>query len=438
MKAIVNANIYDYHRYLTNQYILFDEKIVEIGDMQAFDKVQARIDETTDADGMLLMPGHVIGHSHIYSAFARGISLKPFAPRTFSERLKQFWWKLDKHYTLDACYHSARVCGLEYLKSGVTTVFDHHAGGHIRGSLNAIKRGLIEETGVRGILCLETSDRFDLDDCIDENVTFGKENPGDGRCRGMFGLHACLSLSDQSLGRIASKRDGLPIHTHLGESLEEELKSINLYGERSAVRLERAGLLDHDALLAHCANIDEREAQAIKNGGCTAVVNPMANVNANNGLPDIAMMMRFDIPVIIGTDSLGSSVTNEYKNAYYLMQTKLNDRTTKKFSQAHLLRIIRESFLYASRMLGANLGQIAPGYEADLILVPQNMATGMNEANAFSCLMSSVYNHFFPQYVIVGGEYKVRDYQVMFDEKEIYAKARESAELVWKRIEGEQ
>ena len=435
MKAILNATTFDYHTFAADQYVLYDEQILAVGDMKEYPLLEARPTETIDARGMLLMPGHVLGHSHIYSAFSRGQRLTPFAPRTFTERLKQLWWKLDAEYDLNACYQSARVCGVEYLKSGVTTVIDHHAGGYIRGSLEAIRHGLVEELGVRGLLCLETSDRFNLDECIAENVAFAGDNPGDGKCRGMFGLHACLTLSDDSLRRIASKRDGIPIHSHLGESLEEELQSLNLYGARSAERLDRAGLLDKNALLAHCTNIDEAEAEILGMRGCTAAINPTANLNANNGMPDAALLKRHGIPTIIGTDSLGSSVTREYQNTYYIMQTRLNDRTTKKFSQNDLLECIRAGYAYASRLLNAKLGRIAPGYEADLLLLPLNVSTEMAGDNAFAYLMGGIYNHFFPREVIVGGVLKVHEYRTIFDEEEIYAQSRQSAKDVWRRVE---
>lgn len=36
MKALINANIYDFMNFQKNKYILFDNKIEEIGDMKDF------------------------------------------------------------------------------------------------------------------------------------------------------------------------------------------------------------------------------------------------------------------------------------------------------------------------------------------------------------------------------------------------------------------
>ena len=43
--------------------------------------------EKIDGGGKILMPGFVNSHTHIYSAFARGMAVSPFSPRNFRELL---------------------------------------------------------------------------------------------------------------------------------------------------------------------------------------------------------------------------------------------------------------------------------------------------------------------------------------------------------------
>lgn len=431
-KVIIHVDIYDYHRYVRDAYVLFEEQILETGSMQ--DYVPAADTEVIDGTGMLLMPGHINGHSHIYSAFSKGIALNPFAPRTFTERLRQFWWKLDREYDLDACYQSARVCGLDYLKSGITTFFDHHAGGYITGSLDAIKRGVVDEMGMRAMLAFETSDRFDVEECIRENVEFGNRNRST-HCRGMFGLHASLTLSERTLDAVAEARGDIPIHTHCGESLEEEYESLNLYEMRSAERYAHHGLLDENALLAHCTNIDEAEAEVIREYGSMVAVNPTANLNSNNGIADFGLIKNKGLNMIIGTDAMDANVAREYNNMFYLAQYRLNDRTTRKFSRKDLLKSIHRIYEYAGRMLGVKLGEITAGFEADMILLPYNISTVIDENNIFSYVCSSVYSRFFPKEVYIGGVCKVKNYRAVFDEESIYADSRAVCEKVWKRVE---
>ena len=432
MNAIINVDCYDYHRFRPRQYVLYEDTILATGPMSEYEALAEKPQQVLDGKGTLLMPGHVNAHSHLYSAFARGLRIRGFAPQTFTQRLRQLWWPLDARYTLDACCQSARVYGIEYIKSGVTTVVDHHAGGSVRGSLNALKRGLVEEMGLRGLFCFETSDRFNVQNCIDENLAFAGENPGDGHSRGLFGFHASLTLSEETLKKAAAARGDIPIHTHLGESIEEQYQSLNLYGRRAAQRFARYGLLDEGALLAHCTNIDESEAELIAQTGATAVINPTANLNSNNGVPDGGLLKRYGVQTAIGTDALGTNVTKEYQNTYYIMQTRLNDRTTQKFSQNDLLDCIRAGYRYAGRLLCTKLGKIQAGYAADLITLPYRVSTYIDDKNAFAYIMNGVYTHFFPRDVLVAGQFKMRDYTTVFDEDRIYAQSRELAMKIWR------
>jgi len=73
--------------------------------------------------------------------------------------LNNLWWRLDKALTLEDCYWSALSALLESIRSGTTTLIDHHASPcAIRGSLEAIAKAF-HETGLRGGLCYEVSDR---------------------------------------------------------------------------------------------------------------------------------------------------------------------------------------------------------------------------------------------------------------------------------------
>ena len=105
------------------------------------------------------MPGLINAHHHIYSTFARGLSIRGNHPANFLEILEGTWWRLDRSLTLEDVYESARVTFLECIKHGVTTIFDHHASyGAISGSLFRIADAA-RELGLRSCLCYEVSDR---------------------------------------------------------------------------------------------------------------------------------------------------------------------------------------------------------------------------------------------------------------------------------------
>ena len=429
MKALINANIYDYHSYKPNSYLLHDEVIRKVGEMSRFNPDEAT--EVFDCRNALLIPGLILGHSHIYSALVRGIDL-PFRPSSFREILDQLWWRFDRGIDLEATHHSAMVSGLEHLRAGVTTMIDHHASGAaIRGTLTRLKRAICDELGLRGVFCFETSDRFAVDECIAENLDFAR-NESSPYCAGLFGLHASLSLSGETLAKIGKAIGDLPIHVHVAESLEDEEDSLAKYGKRVVRRFQDHGLLNKNSLLAHCVQIDESETEIIAKNGCVIAVNPTSNMNNAVGLPDYRLFKRHDIPVIVGNDSLGANLTRDYLNLLYGMHLKTNSAWA--FSHDDLRQCIRNVYDYAGVILGIKIGRLEPGYAADMLALPYYAPTVLHGENIFGHMVNGVFDNFHPREVWCRGEMKLKGFAVLRDEEEIYAKAREAAGRLWRRV----
>ncbi len=137
--------------------VINGEKIIGVGRLDEMKAMYPKA-EFLDAKGGLIMPGMINVHNHIYSAMARGMSIKGYAPEGFLDILDGMWWTIDRHLTLEQTRYSALATYIDCIKNGVTTVFDHHASfGHIKGSLFAISDAA-KELGVRTCLCYEISD----------------------------------------------------------------------------------------------------------------------------------------------------------------------------------------------------------------------------------------------------------------------------------------
>jgi cytosine/adenosine deaminase-related metal-dependent hydrolase len=204
---IKNCSVYDFHSLKKQSFIHFNERILQVDTMEHYDIYCSELEEKgfdlskihwIEGDSLLVLPGLVAGHTHIYSTFARGLSL-PFSPESFQDILEQLWWKIDKELNLTEVYYSGLSAGIDYLKSGVTTVIDHHASGDIRGSLRQLEKALCEHLGLRAGLCFETSDRYIVEECIAENKEFIETHQDNPSVFGLFGLHASMSLSDETL-----------------------------------------------------------------------------------------------------------------------------------------------------------------------------------------------------------------------------------------------
>ena len=177
--------------------------------------------ERLDARGQLVMPGNICAHTHFYGAFARGMGIPGPAPKDFPDILERLWWRLDRALLDVDVEYSTLVSLVDAIKHGTTTLIDHHASPNaIDSSLDQIADA-VEMAGVRAALCYEVTDRNGAEGAqagISENVRFlhaVKERDTD-LLAATFGLHASLSLSDDTLEKCVAAAEGLDLQARTG------------------------------------------------------------------------------------------------------------------------------------------------------------------------------------------------------------------------------
>ena len=188
------------NEFISNGCVVIDGNIIkEVGETDNI-KNKYKDMEFIDVNGKIIMPGIINMHHHIYSAFARGLNINRVRNETFTDILKNIWWKIDKKLTLEDIKYSAYTTLIESIKNGVTTIFDHHASPMaIEGSLLEISN-VANILGVRGCYCYEVSDRDGeriLNEGIKENVSFIKyaKNKKDDMTKGIFAYLIKLTFS---------------------------------------------------------------------------------------------------------------------------------------------------------------------------------------------------------------------------------------------------
>lgn len=429
MNALINARIFDYENYIESGYVVFDEHVQEVGKMSDFKNKGYKV---IDGKGQLLMPNFVCAHSHIYSIFARGVIL-PFNPANFQEILDQMWWKLDREIDNPVSYYSGIAAGSEFLLNGVTTIIDHHASGRdILGSLTSLKKALDNTLHLRSILCFETSDRFDINECIKENISFANKYHT-SHVSGLFGMHASMSLSEDTLKKVSKKLKDLPIHIHVAESDMDEADSMAKYGTSIIERLDKYKLINKDSLIVHGVFLSDKELDIVKDRGAYMVVNTTSNLNNAVGITDIKKFLDKGIPVMIGNDGLSSSMAIEYQNAMYL--THLKNASPTALNVGHILGMINNAYDYASRRLGIKLGKIKSGYVSDFMLVNYTPFTEMNSGNAFGHIFYGLFPNFRPNDVYVDGKRLVKSGELVSQKaKNELIDSRKYSETLWKRV----
>jgi len=202
------------------------------------------------------------------------------------EILENIWWRIDKVLNLDDTRMSAYATGLESVRCGVTTLFDHHASqNHVAGSLFAIADAL-QDIGLRSALCYEVSDRDGAETAaraIRENTAFiehAAKDKTDMR-KGMLGLHASFTLSDKTLEDCVAAMGGKNVgyHVHVAEGIDDLRDALKKYGKRVVERLYDAGILGEKTLAVHNVHINAAEMELLKATDTVVVHNPESNMS---------------------------------------------------------------------------------------------------------------------------------------------------------------
>ena len=397
--------------------------IKEVGETSKIKyKYANKYDEFIDAKEKLIMPGMINTHHHIYSAFARGLDLKNPPAETFTDILKNVWWRIDKKLSLEDIRYSAYTTLIECIKNGVTTVFDHHASPmSVEGSLFAISN-VADELGIRGCYCYEVSDRDGqriLKQGINENIDFIKyaNAKEDDMTKGMFGMHASFTLSNESLEKCREAMDGI---------------DAGYSGKRTVERLMDYGILGEKTIASHCIHVNETELDILKETNTSVVNNPESNMANAVGVAPVIKMIEQGIRIGMGTDGYTSDMFESMKVENIIHKHNLCNSNVGFMETSKM--VFNNNKEIVSKYYNNPLGVLEEGAYADVIVVDYNPMTPMDKNNYFGHILFGVSGRSVDT-TVINGKVVMKDRVIVnIDEELIYKKARQVAEKLWKKL----
>ncbi len=419
-----------------------DGKIAALGPQRALEAWYSE-SEQLDAGGQYIMPGNVCAHTHFYGAFARGMAIPGPAPRDFPEILQKLWWPLDKALDEEAVRYSALVMLLDAIRNGTTTLIDHHASPNaISGSLDWIAEE-VERAGLRAVLCYEVTDRDGPERAragIEENLRFLKKQAAiqdeNSRIAATFGLHASLTLSDQTLQACREAAPaGTGFHIHVAEHEADEFDSLARADTRVVDRLQQHGILGPDTIVAHGVHLDAREIHLLAESRTWLSHQPRSNMNNGVGAAPVESMLRAGIPVCLGTDGFPHSMWEEARFAYMLQKAVHRDPRRMPGDLVIRMASVHNAALASRFFPQAPLGALVEGAQADIILVDYQSHTPLTAGNLPWQIVFGFHESMVTT-TIVGGRVLMQDRRILtLDAQALTARARELAPAVWSRYE---
>lgn len=408
--------------------LLKDGVIASIGR----DDYNGHADEEIDATGMVVLPGFINTHHHLYQTLTRNIPLMQDQPL--------FSW-LTNHYeiwrelTEEAVRISTKTGLLEMMRTGVTTSSDHlyvfpqkTSPALIDAEIESAMELGIRFQPTRGSMSLGRSQGgLPPDDTVQ---TEGEIQQDTERLLALYhdesdGAMIKLSLAPCSPFSVTSElmkstaefatANNLMIHTHLAETIDEEKFCLEKTGFRPAGYMDSLGWMSNNSWYAHCVHLNDEEIQMMGSRGVSISHCPSSNMRLGSGIARIREMLDADVNVSLGVDGSASNDSGnmllEIRNAMLLSRLR-----EEKFwlSARDVLRMATNG---GAKALGrTDIGELAIGKQADLSLFSLNQieyAGGMSDPLAaliFSARLNPV------DYLIVKGNILIKNGESTLDE----------------------
>ena len=311
-----------------------------------------------DGRGMIVMPGFVDTHDHLWQSIIRGCAadgdllvwlrrcVRPLRTPLFSES--------------DA-YAAVRLSTTGLINTGVTTVVDwSHAFNpdFVRGNLRALN-----DSGLRYAFAM-IGTAADGSDIKAAKAEFIDPNPL-GTLQVAATPRPGAVSGNTAVATAVAKELGVKLHFHLNEHPDERL-------DEPFEILEAAGAFDlgRDLIAAHVIHVTTKEIKRLAEIGVAVSHQPLSNMRLASGIMRYPDFQAAGIRLSLGLDG----GTNDTIDAFNNMRAAVGLQRAKAVDE-HASPTVPE-VLRAATMGGAEtldiesrIGSLTPGKQADVIVI---------------------------------------------------------------------
>ena len=352
--------------------------------------IEASDASLVDATNMIVSPGFVDTHRHIWQTQLRTIATD-WSLFDYFVQMRSIY---SGFYNPDDAFLGNHVGSLEALNAGITTVVDHcHIMNSPEHSDEAV-RGL-QDAGIRGIFCyglFENPENWATTPTVlkegwrhDDARRIKQERLSSDESLLVFGFAPTeVTLTDFATGcrEIEFARElgahRISCHVSMG-NYDAGVEFVRQIGE--------AGLMADDLLFVHGSTLTDTELSWMADHGAAISVTPETELQMGMGNPVAVRAAEAGVRTSIGIDIVSNYSGDMQGQMRLLLQAQRGIENARHAGPPREIRFKAKDVLEMSTMGGARalgwesrIGSLTPGKQADIVL------TRCDDINMVPCI----------------------------------------------------
>jgi 5-methylthioadenosine/S-adenosylhomocysteine deaminase len=335
-----------------------------------------------DASNMIVLPGFIDTHHHLYQSALRNV----LANGLLADYFRDISGAATNIYRAEDAYVGNLIGALRAIDAGITTITDTSQVSNTPEHSDALIRGL-KESGVRAIYAYSRGSGP------------GAKFPGDIERLSKQHFSSADQLVTLALGTAVNKdqwltarKFGLRIYTHV-------VGGNPGVGPDEVMKLGDEGLMSADNVYIHFTNATNDQMRRIKDtGGSVSIACPI-EMAMRHGMPPIQQALDNGIRPSLSSDvetTMAADMFTQMRSVFIFQRALLNERSIRREKDLPALLTARDVIEFATLQgaradgLDAKIGTLAPGKEADVIMLRTDLPNTLPFNNAYGAIVTAM------------------------------------------------